>query len=241
MPDSALVAALLAGLLGGVHCIAMCGAYITLAQRDAGQAVEPLRSAGDIARGLVAAHAGRIGAYAFVGAAFGALGGTAYAAAWIGAQRGLYLVANLFLLVVAWSLVRGGGAPGFAERAGLAVHRRVAPALARTIGGSTLASRVGLGVLWGLTPCALVYGLLPLALLSGGAWQGALILVVFGIATLPNVLAAGWMVGRAKRRLDHRYLRWAAAVIVAAFAVVGLWRALGPVERLADGPYCLVR
>jgi sulfite exporter TauE/SafE len=241
MPDSALVAALMAGLLGGVHCIAMCGAYIALTQRDSGRAVEPLRSAGDIARGLVAAHAGRIGAYAIIGAAFGALGGTAYAAAWVGAQRGLYVVANLLLLVVAWSLVRGGGTPGFVERAGLAAHRRIAPTLARTIGGSTLAARFGLGALWGLTPCALVYGLLPLALLSGGAWQGALILVVFGVATLPNLLAAGWAVGRAKRRLDHRYLRWAASAIVAAFALAGLWRALGPVEGLANGPYCLVR
>ena len=35
-------------------------------------------------------------------------------------------------------------------------------------------ARFALGVLWGLTPCALVYGVLPVALLSGGAWQGGI-------------------------------------------------------------------
>ena len=49
-----------------------------------------------------------------------------------------------------------------------------------------------MGMLWGLTPCALVYSVLPLALLAGGALQGALVMLAFGIATLPNLVVAGY-------------------------------------------------
>jgi sulfite exporter TauE/SafE len=97
-----------------------------------------------------------------------------------------------------------------------------------------------LGALWGLTPCALVYGVLPLALLSGGVWQGALIMLAFGVGTLPNLLAAGWALSRMKRRLEAKAVRWAAGAIVAVFALAGLWRALFVPASLGAGPFCLI-
>ncbi|MCC7115586.1 MAG: sulfite exporter TauE/SafE family protein [Burkholderiales bacterium] len=241
MPDSALAAAVLAGLLGGVHCLAMCGAYVAIVQAGGSPESRPLRPARVIVRELACAHAGRITAYALAGAVFGALGGTVYAAGWVGLQRTLYVAANLLLLAVAASLVRRGSGSGLFERVGLGIHRRIAPVFASAVARHSPGARYALGVLWGFTPCALVYGMLPLALLSGGAWQGALILVVFGVSTLPNLIAAGWVWGRAQRRLDRKAFRWAAALALAVFAGIGLWRALGPAEGLAQGPYCLVR
>ena len=61
MPHAALIAAWLAGLLGGLHCIAMCGAYVTIAHSRPVRPLEPRRS---LYAGLAAAHAGRIATYA---------------------------------------------------------------------------------------------------------------------------------------------------------------------------------
>ena len=42
-------------------------------------------------------------------------------------------------------------------------------------------------------PCALVYGLLPVAMFAGGAWQGALVMLLFGLGTIVNFAAAACM------------------------------------------------
>jgi sulfite exporter TauE/SafE len=44
---------------------------------------------------------------------------------------------------------------------------------------------VVLGMLWGLIPCALVYTMLLTATVSGSAYQGASIMFAFGLGTLP--------------------------------------------------------
>ena len=120
--------------------------------------------------------------------------------------------------LLAWGIARGRTAPSSLEALGLRVYSALAPAAGRTLRGRGIASRFALGALWGLTPCALVYGVLPLALLSGGAWQGALIMLAFGVGTLPNLLAAGGAarndcvgIGRRARRLkpgSRRRTRW---------------------------------
>jgi len=238
MPDSAVVAALLAGLLGGLHCVAMCGAYVALV--DAG-AVRTLRPARAIAADRAAAHAGRLASYVVLGAAFGALGGAALAGGWPSMQRGLYIAANVALLALAWALATGRGAPAFAERIGVGLHTLVAPAARGAIAGRGIASRLLLGAVWGLTPCALVWSVLPLALFAGGAWQGALVMFAFGLGTLPNLLVAGSLIARLRDRVDATLARRVAAGIVAVLACVGLWRALGADGALPDTPYCIVR
>ncbi len=231
-----MLAAWIAGLLGGLHCLAMCGAYVTIVQ---GRATVPLEPRRDVVAGQAAAHAGRVLTYVLLGTLFGAAGGTAFAQAFSPLQRGLYVAANVMLLLLAWGIAHGRTAPSSLEALGLKLYSALAPAAGRALRGRGIASRFALGALWGLTPCALVYGVLPLALLSGGAWQGALIMLAFGVGTLPNLLAAGWALSRMKRRLEAKAVRWAAGAIVAVFALAGLWRALFVPASLGAGPFCL--
>jgi sulfite exporter TauE/SafE len=214
----------------------MCGAYVTIVQ---GRATVPLEPRRDVVAGQAAAHAGRMLTYVLLGTLFGAAGGTAFAQAFSPLQRGLYVAANVMLLLLAWGIAHGRTAPSSLEALGLKVYSALAPAAGRALRGRGIASRFALGALWGLTPCALVYGVLPLALLSGGAWQGALIMLAFGVGTLPNLLAAGWALSRMKRRLEAKAVRWAAGAIVAVFALAGLWRALFVPASLGAGPFCL--
>jgi hypothetical protein len=79
---------------------------------------------------------------------------------------------------------------------------------------------------------------LPVALFAGGALEGAAVMLAFGLGTLPNLLAAGWLLARARARLDSRAVRWGAALLLAGFAALGLWRALfGPLSR-QHGAFC---
>ena len=129
LPQSALIGAFLAGLLGGVHCLAMCGGWVALASRP--PAAAPLVPAGTLRAGLAASHAGRLTTYVVLGALFGAAGGAALAATLAPLQRGLYVAANLLLLLLGASIALRGIRFAPLEQAGLAAFRRLVPAAAR--------------------------------------------------------------------------------------------------------------
>ena len=100
--------------------------------------------------------------------------------------------------------------------------------------------RVALGLVWALVPCALVYSVLPLALFAGGPWQGGAVMLAFGLGSLPNLALMGLLTARAKPFFQRTALRLAAAALLSAFAVVGLYRALYGPDIIAQGAFCLV-
>ena len=236
MPDVAFIAAVLAGLTGSLHCVAMCGGFATATVAP----VAPLWPARALVRQRIAMQSGRLATYALLGAAVGSLGGAAFAVEWTAWQRGLHVAANVALVAAAAS-VAGFSVGGRAlEGVGLAMFRRAAPSLSRRASGGGLGARFTLGLLWGLTPCALIYAMLPVALLAGGAWQGSVVMAGLWLGTLPALLAASGVARILLRRPGSLVARRAAAVAIAAFAVVGLARALLDPGLPAAGPFCIV-
>ena len=234
MATSLLLTALLAGLVGGIHCAAMCGGFVTaISARDA--TLHPARRL--VVRQL-AYHAGRIGSYASLGAIFGAAGASAINA--LPLQQAMYVVANMLLLALAAAIALRAATNSWLARVGAAAFAHVLPVVRPLTQGASAANRVALGALWGLVPCTLVYGVLPLALFAGGAWQGAAVMLVFGVATLPHLAGFGYVLARLRNHLGGRTFRHAAAALIAAFAVAGLYRALFVPGALAQGPFCLV-
>jgi sulfite exporter TauE/SafE len=78
MSSALLLSALLAGVVGGLHCAAMCGGFVAAtAARDGAQPL--VRARGLLLRQL-AYHGGRIASYAGLGALFGAAGAATIAA-----------------------------------------------------------------------------------------------------------------------------------------------------------------
>ncbi|HVN34319.1 MAG TPA: sulfite exporter TauE/SafE family protein [Casimicrobiaceae bacterium] len=245
MAESALIGAFLVGLLGGVHCLAMCGGFVAaISVRDGsvpGNGTAPLLPARVIVRRQLGYHAGRICAYVILGTAFGAAGAAAIGAAgFVPIQRGLYVAANAFLLLLAASLVTRSLAVEGLQRAGARAFGAALPALRPLLQRPGMLGRAGLGIVWGFVPCALVYGLLPLALFSGSAWQGAAVMLAFGIGTLPNLLGANLLFSRLRPLTVHRGWRAAAAALIAGFALLGIYRALYDPGALAHGPFCLL-
>jgi uncharacterized protein len=242
MPISGLIAALLAGLLGGAHCLAMCGGFMTALSGSGQRSPTPtaiLYPARRLAWRHLPYHLGRITTYAALGAIAGGAGGAALAAGeLVAVQRVLYIIANVFLIALAIAIVSNGKGMVGLQAVGAALFAKLMPAFRSLLARDDASARYVLGAIWGLVPCGLVYAVLPIALFSGGALQGAVVMLAFGLATLPNLLAAGWIVARARAWLDLRTMRFMTALLLAGFGVVGIGRALYGSLSTMQGAFC---
>lgn len=211
-----LGSAALVGLLGGVHCAGMCGGIVGaltlgLPEQLRGQ---PLAMAPYVA----AYNLGRILSYATAGALMGGLGRfAAHLVAVNQAQQGLRLLAGLFMLML--GLYLGGWWTGLArlERAGGVLWRRIEPLGRRLLPVRTPPQALLVGLLWGWLPCGLVYTALTWSLSAGSAGQGALLMLGFGLGTLPAVAGMGAFAVAMTGLLRRPWVRGGAGVLVLAF------------------------
>ncbi|MCF7985025.1 MAG: sulfite exporter TauE/SafE family protein [Thiohalocapsa sp.] len=218
-----LLAAFVVGLLGGVHCVGMCGGIV--ATLTMGLAPE---HRGSVARQLpfqLAYNVGRVGGYVLAGALMGALGALlleSIALQW--AQRVLYTLAAAFM--IALGLYLGGWWRGLAriERAGALLWRHLEPIGRRLLPIRRWWQALGVGFVWAWLPCGLVYSVLVWSMTAGGALQGAAMMLAFGLGTLPNLLGIGLLAGVAARYGEQAWLRRAAGATVIVFGLYALWQ-----------------
>ena len=219
-----LTAAFAAGLLGGVHCLGMCGGIVgalTLGLDRAPGAPRPVWPF------LLAYNSGRVLSYTLAGAIMGGLGALVVALAPAQAvQRFLLAAAGVFMVLLGLYLGGWWRVLVRVERLGGALWRRVEPLGRRFLPVRTARQAFAIGVLWGWIPCGLVYTMLIWAVASGGALEGALIMLVFGAGTVPNLLAMGLFAGSLAAWLRRPPVRWAAGAVLVVFGVVTLWRAV---------------
>ena len=218
-----LLTAFLVGLLGGVHCVAMCGGIVTTL--TLGLAPERRRGVAAQLPFQLAYNLGRIVGYSIVGALMGGLGALlmqSLALQW--AQRGLYALAAAFM--IALGLYLGGWWRGLAyvERAGALLWRRLEPIGRRLLPIRSWWQAFGVGLVWAWLPCGLVYSVLILALSAGGPLHGALLMLAFGLGTLPNLLGIGLLAGAAARYAEQDWLRNVAGLLVIGFGLYALWQ-----------------
>ena len=213
MPDSAFLALFLVGLLGGTHCVGMCGGIVS-ALSMGGPARWSLH---------LAYNGGRILSYAAAGALVGALGGAGLALeGGLPVRIALYLLANLMLVALGLYLIGLTRVLTFAERAGQHLWRRLQPLGKRFLPARTVAQAFPLGLLWGWLPCGLVYSALATALTAGSAGRGALSMLAFGLGTLPNLLLAGMLLGKLNQFTRRPFVRIISGLLVLAFGLYGL-------------------
>src|SRR5450759_1138690 len=224
-------AGLFAGAMGGAHCAAMCGGIagaisirpVSVSSGPAAQQ-ESAPRASPLARNL-AFNAGRIASYTFAGALAGSISSAAFVMHDTMVLRQLlFAVANLMLIALGLYLAGLWHGITALERGGAVLWRRIQPLAAGLLRSTSIRHTLALGALWGWIPCGLVYSMLVTALASGSAANGALIMLAFGIGTLPNLLALGWAAGHAGKYLRNPALRITAGLAVASFGAVGLWR-----------------
>jgi sulfite exporter TauE/SafE len=170
---SDLWTAFVLGLVGGLHCVGMCGP-LALALPV------PLGGRVSFVAGRLLYNLGRVVTYALLGLVFGLVGRTLLLA---GLQRWLSIGLGL-ALIVGWLTSRR-----------LATSLPVAHVVDRLKSGMggllrqrSVASLAALGLLNGLLPCGLVYVALAGAVARGSQLDGILYMAVFGLGTLPMML-----------------------------------------------------
>ena len=232
--EAGFAAAFLIGLLGGVHCVGMCGGIVGALTAQTPR----LERAWNM---HLAYNAGRIASYAAAGAIMGMIGGAGLMFNQVlPVQLLLYVLANLVLISLGLYLAGLGNQLTRLEALGASLWRRVQPYSARFLPADTAGKAFVLGTLWGWLPCGLVYSLLATALLSGGAASGAAVMLAFGLGTLPNLLLAGMALKRLRDLASNRRLRLAAGALVAAFGFAGLARAANLGEHIRQGLLCII-
>ena len=219
MADTGLLAALIAGLVGSVHCFGMCGG-IAGALGVAG---------GGRASFALAYNTGRIVSYSLAGALAGALGAGLAGAAGLGPW--LRLVMGIMLMLLGLQVAMNLKLLAPLEAAGARLWRGLAPIARRLVPPRHVGQALALGALWGWLPCGLVYGMLAAAAGSGGAVNGAAFMAVFGLGTAPAMVGLAWASGRGSGWLGGRRRRAFGWLLVA----FGAWTAATPLGHMLGG------
>ena len=224
-------AVFLIGLLGGVHCVGMCGGIVTAFSGQSERSRWPLQ---------LAYNGGRIVSYTIAGALAGTAGSIGLLLDGVlPIQLVLYVLANLMLIALGLYLAGVSRVAASLERLGLALWRHIQPLTRRWLPANTLPRALALGLLWGWLPCGLVYGILLTALLAGDPLNGAAVMAAFGLGTLPNLLFAGLALRRLTLVTRARPVRLLSGTLVLGFGVYGLAHAATLSQHIRGGLICL--
>lgn len=233
MIETGYFAVFLIGLLSGAHCVGMCGGIVgALSMQTQGST--------SILRQLpihLAYNLGRICTYTAAGALLGSIG-LLYRNV-LPVQIALYVLANLMLIALGLYLTGFTALLAPLERMGGRLWRHVQPATARFLPVRNIRQAFPLGLLWGFLPCGLVYSVLAAALVTGSATRGAMLMLAFGLGTLPNLLLAGVLLRRFRDFAQNRKLRFVAGLVVLGFGLYGLYHAPTLGGNLWNGVLCV--
>lgn len=248
-----LLAAFTLGLLSAPHCAAMCGGIATALMVGARRS-ETARDEGLIASTSTSASVsqpcaptwhtsagqpmwitalrfgtGKMLGYALLGIIAGTSGyllGSTHASV----MTALRVMAGL--LLIGLGLYTAGWWTGL-RRLESAAYRFWQPLLGRlrTLELGKSGNQLLTGALWGLLPCGIVYSVLGLAMASATVWHGALIMLAFGLGTLPFVLGAGGILGISLPLLHRDWVRKAAGLVFIGIGTISILMVTGLLHR----------
>ena len=204
------LSALLMGLAGGPHCVAMCSAACGAVGRTRAWQFQ----------------VGRLLGYSIFGALAAA---TAQSLAWVAGHNGALqmLWAFFHIAVFAWGLllIIYARQPAWASGIAKAAWAQVKP-VAQARGGVFIS-----GFLWTVLPCGLLYSALLLASLAGNAWQGAGVMVLFGLGSGVWLGAAPWLWRRLHQKINQDWGMRASGALLCGATGWALWMDVG--QRVA--------
>ncbi|PVE09472.1 sulfite exporter TauE/SafE family protein [Limnohabitans sp. Rim28] len=223
MQSSLAITALMMGVLGGPHCVAMCGA----ACAGLGQAAGERRS-----QALLAFQWGRVLGYALMGAlAAASVQGLGWLTTQSAAIRPIWTLLHLSALVLGLWLMFQARQPVWLDAAARRLWARV----------RTFNTRYGraapwvVGGLWALMPCGLLYSALMVAALTAQPLEGAATMALFALGSSISLWAGPWLLLRMQSLGDGAWGIRTAGLALAGVSGWALW--MGLVHDQA--PWCI--
>ena len=225
--ETSYIAAFLVGLLGGVHCVGMCGGIVGALclglEQKPSTTTNKTRTALPY---LLAYNAGRISSYTFAGILMGSIG-------WLGShlfdiyelQQVLEIIAAIFMLALGlyiagwWKILSN-----IEKLGGKLVWKRLEPLGRRFMPVRTYRHALLLGLIWGWLPCGLVYSVIIWTISTQSPLEGGLLMLSFGLGTLPNLLLMGVFASTLNQFIQQAWVRQVAGIMIMAFAGVMFYR-----------------
>lgn len=217
---------LITGLLGGAHCLGMCGGFVLLySSRHSGRNQSLLH---------LSYNSGRILAYSLIGALMGAMGSFAETAAHLKGFQGITLLLASILMILAGLGMLGIWREAIPDWLNLTNYAPFRNMVEKTLSPGFAGATFPMGFMLGFLPCGLVYTLAIRAAASGSALEGGLIMASFGLGTLPAMFGFGVLSRFLTSR--HRGIIYSlAAVLVILMGIQGLLRWAAISGRIEHG------
>lgn len=209
------LSAFMIGLLGGMHCIGMCGGIMGALSFSI-----PQEQAGRRLKILLSYNLGRIVSYGLIGLLAGAL---SYQLSGGHGLSVLRIVAGLLLIAMGLYLANWWRGLTYLEKLGSVLWRRIQPLGKALMPVQHSGQALLLGGIWGWLPCGLVYTALAYATAQAHPVGAMGVMLAFGLGTLPMVLASGVFAERIKHLLQMSSLRAVLALFIIAFGIWTLW------------------
>jgi len=219
-----LIAAFMIGLLGSTHCIGMCGGIVGALTMGLPESTR--QSSLKLLPYLLTYNTGRLISYSVAGFIVGLLSSSVGNLFQIGDFPVGGIVGGLFM--VALGIYIGGWLQTMKplEQLGGYFWRLIEPVGRRFLPVTTPRQALGMGFFWGWLPCGLVYSTLALAATSGDAVKSAVLMLAFGMGTLPMLLAMGGFAEKLQHFTRHKWTRYVAGILLIAFGAMILSKAL---------------
>ena len=211
------------GLVGGPHCIAMCGA----ACAGIGQAAGARKNSA-----MWSFQAGRVLGYSALGAlAAASMQGLGWLTVQSAALRPVWTLFHVATFALGLLLLWNAQQPVWLEQTG-----RKAWAVARSLAaGRGRGAPLVIGALWTFLPCGLLYSALLVAALTGSALEGAAVMALFAAGTSVSMMAGPWLWLRLRGNGAGNWGVRLAGLALAASSVWALW--MGFAHNAA--PWCV--
>lgn len=210
MQTALLYSALLMGIAGGPHCVAMCGAACT-----------GLTQSQQHPFAIYQYHIGRICGYALLGAiATFAIQSIAWLSSYSKILHPLWTFFHVLIFFWGMLLVIYARQPIWVDNAGRSIWSHVKK-LGLKRGGYFY-----IGMLWALMPCGLLYSALIIASFNGNPLGGALSMGAFAIGSALSLFFAPWLWLKLKTKTIEPYGMRLAGLLLSAASAWAIWMEL---------------
>ena len=217
-----VAAAFVTGLLGSAHCVGMCGGISGLFAVNA--AVASLRT--QLPRS-VAYNCGRVLTYAILGVIVALLGKTMVDAIPRLAAP-VRLVSGALIILIGLQVAFNWRILTPLENLGAKLWQKIAPTAKGLLPVESGAQALALGLVWGFLPCGLVYSVLLLAASTADPVAGSLVMLGFGLGTMPAMIATGLSASKLGQFMNRRRLGAGLLVVFIGLATIAM-----PVMKLS--------
>lgn len=199
-----LPTAFVLGLLGGTHCLGMCGGIATTVSLSGPNGQKGLGL-------LLGYNSGRILSYTLAGALLGSL-------SWLienqMVQLSLRAFAGFMLICMGLYIAQWWQGLTKIEHAGGIIWKQISPFASRLLPVKNLSQALLLGAMWGWLPCGLVYSTLIWASAASDWTLSAQLMAAFGLGTLPTMLLTGVLAQQVKQILQKKLTKYISGSII---------------------------